>query len=378
MSFSVNDHKYMSLALQLAEQGIYTTDPNPRVGCVIVNADAIVGEGWHEKAGQGHAEVNAIANAEQASKSDLLRGAIAYVTLEPCCHTGKTPPCTDALIKVGIKRVVIAMQDPNPLVAGNGVAQLRQAGIQVEIGLLEAQAMQLNIGFVQRMQTGRPYVRNKLAMSLDGRTAMANGESKWITGEDARMDVQHLRARSSAIVTGIGTVLADDPQMTVRLSNVNTSPLRVVIDTNLSIPLDAKILTEPQHILIVTCTEDDALIASLQDKGVRVVQMPRKDNAVDLKAMLEYLAELEVNEVLLETGATLSGSMLCQGLIDELVIYMAPCLMGDQARGLYRLPQVDAIDSMDKKVELETVDVRAIGRDWRFTMKPKKLSEELK
>lgn len=352
----------MARALQLAERGLYTTDPNPRVGCVIVKDNQIVGEGWHERAGEAHAEVYALRQAgEQA------QGATVYVTLEPCCHYGRTPPCSEALLAAQVARVVVAMQDPNPLVAGNGMQQLRDAGIEVEFGLLEAQAKALNPGFIQRMRNRRPYVRNKLAMSLDGRTAMANGESKWITSEAARLDVQRLRARSSAIVTGVGTVLADDPALTVRLPDTKRQPLRVIIDTNLSTPTTARILKEPGNTLIITTNDDEDVQALLRAAGAEVIHIGRGAHGIDLPAMLETLAELKINEVLLEAGATLSGAMLQAQLIDEIVIYMAPLLMGDAARGLYRMPHLQA---MADRVELEIREVRPIGQDLRLTVIP--------
>ncbi len=362
MSFSVPDHQYMARAIQLAARGLYTTDPNPRVGCVIVKNGQVIGEGWHVRAGEAHAEVHALQQAgEQA------QGATVYVSLEPCCHHGKTPPCSDALIAAQVARVVVAMQDPNPRVAGNGMRQLQGAGIQVEVGLMEPQAKALNPGFIQRMQTRRPYVRNKLAMSLDGRTAMADGESKWITGEAAREDVQRLRARSSAIMTGVGTVLADNPALTVRLPNTERQPLRVIIDTNLSTPLDARLLKEPGDTVIMTVNPDQDLHMSLHEAGAEVVQIGNVGQAVDLHVVLEKLAERNINEILLETGATLSGAMLEAGLIDEIVIYMAPLLMGDIARGLYRLPQ---LQHMADRIELDIQDVRQVGRDLRITATP--------
>ena len=362
MTFSTADHEYMSRAIQLAYRGLYTTDPNPRVGCVLVKQGRVIGEGWHERAGEPHAEINALLRA-----GEHAQGATAYVTLEPCCHHGKTPPCSDALIAAQLARVVIAMQDPNPKVAGNGIQQLRGAGMQVETGLLEAQARALNPGFIRRMQTRRPYVRNKLAMSLDGRTAMADGESKWITSEAAREDVQRWRARSSAIVTGISTVLSDDPAMTVRLPGTERQPLRVIIDTNLSTPATAKILQQPGRTLIMTASQDEAARVQLQEAGAQIVQLPQQGNHIDLRAVLEELTELEVNEVLLETGATLSGAMLEAGLIDELIIYMAPLLMGDAARPLFKLPQ---LEKMQDRIELELREVRAVGKDLRVIATP--------
>lgn len=363
MAQSAIDYQFMSQALQLARKGLYTTDPNPRVGCIIVKDGEVVGEGWHERAGEPHAEVHALHAA-----GNKAAGATVYVTLEPCCHHGKTPPCSEALIEAQIARVVVAMQDPHSRVAGQGLQQLREAGIEVATGILEAQAQALNPGFIKRMQTGRPYVRSKLAMSLDGRTAMASGESKWITSEAARQDVQRLRARSSAIVTGVGTVLADDPNMTVRLENTERQPLRVVVDTHLSMPVTARMLQQPGRTLVMTCSEDDAAREALEQAGAEVTRLPFSRDTVDMPAVLDTLGEMEVNEVLVETGATLSGAMLQAGLIDELIIYMAPILMGDDARGLFRLP---GLASMEQKIGLEITDMRAVGKDWRVTARVK-------
>ena len=353
------DNGYMSRALQLARKGLYTTDPNPRVGCVIVKDGEIVGEGWHERAGEPHAEVHALHAA-----GDKAVGATVYVTLEPCCHHGKTPPCSEALIKAHVGRVVVAMQDPHSRVAGKGLQQLRDAGIEVEVGVLESQAQALNPGFIRRMQTGRPYVRNKLAMSLDGRTAMASGESKWITSAAAREDVQRLRARSSAIVTGVGTVLADDPSMTVRLEGIERQPVRVVVDTHLSMPVTARMLQQPGRTLVMTCSDDEAAREALEQAGAEVIVLPFCSDTVDMQAVLDALGEMEINEVLVESGATLSGAMLQAGLIDELVIYMAPIVMGDGARGLFRLPE---LQTMEQKINLDITDMRAVGIDWRIT-----------
>jgi len=364
VAFSISDRQYMSRALYLAGKAIYTTAPNPNVGCVIVKDDQIVGEGWHEKAGEAHAEINALKQAgEQA------QGATAYVTLEPCCHHGKTPPCSDALIQAKVKRVVVAMVDPNSKVAGKGLLQLEQAGIIVEKGLLEEQAMQLNAGFIKRMKTGLPFVRCKLAMSLDGRTAMASGESKWITSPAARDDVQHLRARSGAILTGVGTVLADDPSMTVRLDGVETQPLRIVVDTNLSMPANAKMLKEPGRTVLMTCSSDEDIAALLKSKGAEIYSMPYCNSSVDLTSVLQQLAEMQINDVLLETGATLSGAMLQAGLIDELIIYIAPVLMGNNARGLFALP---GLEKMQDKIELDITEQRMVGQDIRIIAKVRK------
>lgn len=359
-TFTVDDQRFMARALQLAERGLFTTAPNPRVGCVLVSNGEIVGEGWHEFAGGPHAEIHALHMA-----GERARGATAYVTLEPCCHHGRTPPCSDALIAAGVSRVVAAMEDPNPKVAGNGLAQLRQAGIVVESGLLASQAELLNPGFVMRMREGRPFVRCKLAMSVDGRTAMASGESKWITGPSAREDVQRLRARSSAIITGIGTVLADDPQLNVRLEGVRHQPLRVVLDPHLSTPPTAQIVTTPGKTLIVTACHSKAPRQALEAAGAEVAVLPEHvGDTIDLAALMVLLAEREINEVLLETGATLSGAMLHEGLIDELIVYMAPILMGNRARGLFHTPGLEAMADV---VPLAICDIRAVGEDWRIT-----------
>lgn len=367
-----SDHYYMAYALQLAERGLWTTAPNPRVGCVIVQAGQIVGEGWHQIAGEPHAEIHALQMAKEKAK-----GATCYVTLEPCCHHGKTPPCTDALIKAGVTRVVIAVTDPNPLVSSKGVEQLLEAGIMVDRSVLSAEAEKLNCGFFMRMRHGRPYIRCKLAMSLDGRTAMASGESQWITSKEARSDVQVLRARSSAIMTGIGTVLTDDPALTVREAELPTylnrpqkirQPLRVIIDSHLSMPKDARLLSEPGKTVIFTASGNHAFKTLLEKTGADVICLAGQRNGVDLLAMCQYLAKAyQVNELLVETGATLGGAMLQAGLCDELVIYMAPALMGDKARGLLHLP---GVEHLHQRIELDIMEIRAIGRDWRITAHP--------
>jgi len=357
------DHLYMAHALRLAARGLFSTDPNPRVGCVLVNAGEVVGEGWHERAGGPHAEIHALRQAgEQAS------GATAYVTLEPCCHHGRTPPCTEALMAAGVTRVVAAMEDPNPYVAGKGLSTLQAAGIDTRSGVLAAEAEQLNIGFVMRMRHGRPWVRCKLAMSLDGRTAMASGESQWITGKAARRDVHRLRARSSAIMTGVETVLADDPSLTARpgadAGKEIRQPLRIVLDSRLRTPLAAGLLQLPGKTLLVTGEADTEKTTRLTRKGVKVVTLPMKDGRLDLPAVLQYLGTLEINEVHLEAGATLCGALLQACLIDELVIYMAPHLMGNATRGLFSLP---GLESMHQRVQLSISDIRAVGADWRIT-----------
>ncbi len=357
MTAAVDDARAMALALQLAERGMYPTDPNPRVGCVIVKDGRQVGEGWHERAGEAHAEVHALRQA-----GDAARGATAYVTLEPCCHHGRTPPCTDALIGAGITRVVVAMTDPNPLVSGQGLEALRRARIGVEAGLMREQAEAINPGFITRMSDGRPFVRVKLAASLDGRTAMASGESKWVTGQPARADVQRLRARSSAILTGIGTVLADDPSLTVRTIDTWRQPLRVVVDSRLRLPSQARLLAPPGSVLLVTATEDAGRARALREAGAEILCLPHAGGRVDLSGLMSTLAARGMNEILVEAGATLCGAMLAADLIDELVIYLAPHLMGGQARGMFAIPGLERMQ--DRKV-LEVRDIRAVGNDWR-------------
>ncbi len=354
------DHFYISKAIQLAEKGLYTTQPNPRVGCVIVLNNEIVGEGYHQQAGGPHAEIHALNQA-----ADKAKGATVYVSLEPCSHQGKTPPCADALIAAGVSRVICAMQDPNPLVAGKGLAKLGQAGIKTEAGLMQAEAEKINPGFIKRMQTGLPYVRVKLAMSLDGRTAMASGESKWITGEAARADVQKLRARSSVVLTGSATVLADDPAMNVRisakasgLSGALHQPLRAIIDSQLRVPVDSKIFSQ----------DGQTLVFSTQS-AEHVITLPEKDNKVDLLAALKYLAtQHQANEVHVEAGSELCGALLTQQLVDEIIIYMAPHIMGDSAKGLFHMP---GLQNMSERLDLEIKEIRPIGKDWRVTAVPR-------
>jgi diaminohydroxyphosphoribosylaminopyrimidine deaminase / 5-amino-6-(5-phosphoribosylamino)uracil reductase len=368
------DQVYMTRAIRLAERGLYTTRPNPRVGCVLVNAGQVIAEGWHHHAGGPHAERIALATA-----GERARGSTAYVSLEPCCHHGRTPPCTDALIEAGVTRVVAALQDPNPQVAGQGLAQLAQAGIQIDSSLLALQAQALNPGFIKRMTHGLPWVRCKLAMSLDGRTALASGESQWITGAAARQDVHRLRARSDAIITGISTVLADDPLLTVRLTqaelpglnadNPIPQPLRVVLDSHLRMPATARMLELPGETLLLCSAWDAQRAASLAAAGARIHALPAvQPGRIDLEAALRYLATQEINEVLLESGPTLAGAALQAGLVDECVIYMAPHLMGDTARGLFSLP---ALRHMHQRMELDITDIRAIGRDWRIHARPR-------
>jgi diaminohydroxyphosphoribosylaminopyrimidine deaminase / 5-amino-6-(5-phosphoribosylamino)uracil reductase len=356
------DSQYMALALRLAEQGLYSTSPNPRVGCVLVRDEKIVGTGWHQRAGESHAEVLALRAAGEAA-----RGATAYVTLEPCSHFGRTPPCVDALIAAGVARVVIAMQDPNPLVAGQGIAKLRAAGIVVASGLMEAAARELNVGFVSRMTRGVPYVRSKIASSLDGRTALKNGVSQWITGAEARRDVQHWRARSCAVLTGINTILADDAQLNVRDLATTRQPLRVVLDSQLRMPLTAKIL-QGGNTMVYTVTQNVEKITALKKLGVSVCVLANAQGCVDLNAMLKDLAQRGMNEVLVEAGSVLNGALLQAGLVDELLLYLAPQLLGDMARGMASLGE---LTQLNQRVELHWQDVRQVGNDLRIVVRVK-------
>lgn len=355
------DAFYMARAINLAKKGRYTTDPNPRVGCVLVRDNVVIGEGWHVKAGQGHAEVEALKNLPDA------KGATAYVTLEPCSHHGRTPPCCDTLIKAGVSRVVAAMQDPNPQVSGSGLEKLKAAGIEVCCGVLQEDALALNRGFIKRMTDNRPFVRSKLAMSLDGRTAMASGESKWITSGEARADVHRLRAESSAILTGINTVVADDPALNARVEDDVLQPVRVVLDTHLNMPVTAQLAKMPGRSLILTCAQNEQKQSALGQAGFEVYQLPDKNGRLDLHAVMDFLAGQQINELLVEAGSVLNGALLAEGLIDEYVIYMAPCILGDQGRGLFNLPD---LQQMADKKQLKLRDVRQIGPDLKLTYTP--------
>jgi diaminohydroxyphosphoribosylaminopyrimidine deaminase/5-amino-6-(5-phosphoribosylamino)uracil reductase len=357
MTLTDADARYMARALQLARRGLYTTDPNPRVGCVIVKDGKIIGEGWHQRAGEPHAEIHALQQAGAQSQS-----AGVYLTLEPCCHQGRTPPCTDALIRAGVKRVVAAMRDPNPRVGGKGLEALLQSGITVTAGLMEAEAEALNPGFVSRMRQGRPYVRVKLAASLDGRTALARGESRWITGETARADVQKWRARSSAILTGVSTVLADDPRLTVRELDIGRRPLRIVLDSGLRMPPTSAMLRQPGKTLVVAAKQEQAAARALQQAGAEVVFIPTETGGIDLAALMPHLASREVNELLVEAGATLAGALLEAQMVDELVLYYAPCILGSQERPMFNLP---VLERLADRIALEITDRRAVGQDWR-------------
>jgi len=358
-----HDTEYMQRALRLAERGLYTTDPNPRVGCVIVKDNRIVGEGWHRWAGEPHAEILALQQA-----GDLAAGATVYVSLEPCSHHGKTPPCADALVSAGVSRVIAAMKDPNPEVAGKGFERLRNHGIDVESGLLEQAARSINPGFIRRMESGRPFVRIKLAASLDGRTAMASGESQWISGEAARADVQRLRARSSVIMTGVDTVIDDDPSLNVRLSATQLGikgnvrqPHRVVLDSQLRFPPNAKMLTLEGKTTLLTTKQDDGGLSC------DVVRLDAVDGRLDLGSVMNWLSGLQANEVHVEAGATLCGALLNSKLVDEIVVYIAPHIMGCDARGLFDIP---GLEHMADRIRLDIRDVRQVGKDLRITAVP--------
>lgn len=375
MSFSSADHAHMAHALRLAAHGLHTTTPNPRVGCVLVQNGTIIGEGWHEKAGGPHAEIAALADAERklgaggaAGSTKVAQGATAYVTLEPCSHHGRTPPCADALIAAGVKRVVAAMRDPNPLVAGTGLEKLRAAGVDVASGLLEAEARELNIGFVARMTRGRPWLRLKIATSLDGRTALNNGVSQWITGAAARRDAHAWRARSCAVLTGFGTVRDDDPRLTVREVATTRQPLPVIVDSRLETPPTARVLERPA--LIFTASRDDEKLAVLAARSAEVVVLPNPSGQVDLVALLTALGNRGCNEVLVEAGARLNGALLRSGLVDELLIYQAPVLLGDKARGMAALPEYLALAETHR---LHILDRRMLGVDQRILARPERI-----
>lgn len=364
----MTDARYMARALELARRGRFTTTPNPNVGCVIVRDGTIVGEGWHQRAGEPHAEVHALRMAgEQA------RGATAYVTLEPCSHHGRTPPCCDALIAAGVSRVVAAMQDPNPQVAGRGLWRLQQAGIEVSHGLMMAEAEALNRGFLKRMRTGFPWIQLKLGASLDGRTAMASGESKWITSAAARRDVQQFRAQSSAILTSSATVLADDPSLTVRADELSDSvrrqldtqtlrqPVRVVVDSQQRVTPQHRLIHQPGESWLMRTVPDDAA----WPEGVTQIAVPPRGEQLDLVAMMMLLGQRQINSVWVEAGAGLAGALIQAGLVDELIVYIAPVLLGDAGRGLCTLPGLEALSAAPR---LDFRDVRKVGDDLRLTL----------
>lgn len=354
------DQAHMAQALRLAKRGLYSTSPNPRVGCVIVRDGVVVGEGWHQRAGEAHAEVNALQQAGAAA-----RGATAYVTLEPCSHHGRTPPCTEALLAAGIGRVVAAMADPNPLVAGRGLAQLQAAGVAVDVGLMADEAHELNIGFVSRMTRQRPWVRLKAAASLDGKTALQNGESQWITGPQARQDGHCWRARACAILSGIGTVRKDDPQLNVRGVDTPRQPLKVIVDSRLELSPAARLL-EAGNVLLVSAGQAVAEVAekaaALRERGAEILDLPDGKGRVDLHALLHELARRGLNEVHVEAGSRLNGALLAAGLVDEVLLYLAPCLLGDTARGLFALP---ALESLAGKHQLAIRAAERLGDDLR-------------
>lgn len=367
---TASDQAFMARALELARKGLYSTHPNPRVGCVIVRDGQVVGEGWHARAGEPHAEVHALRQA-----GERARGATAYVTLEPCSHHGRTPPCADALVNAGVARVVAAMQDPNPQVAGRGLLRLMDAGIAVQSGVLESEARALNAGFIKRMETGLPFVRVKLAMSLDGRTAMASGESQWITGPAVRAAVQRLRARASVVLTGADTVLTDGARLTVRPDElglnaeltalaVTRPPLRVLVDGRLRVPLSAPFY-QAGKALVATCAVASAR-DRFQEEGHELLAVPSSNGHVDLRRLLLELGSRGANEVLVEAGPRLAGAFARAGLVDEFQIFMAGRLLGSSARPLLDWP----LARMAEAPQLKITDVRAVGDDWRIIAVP--------
>ena len=361
MSFNAFDYKCMATALQLAHRGLESTHPNPRVGCVIARDGQVVGQGWHKKAGEAHAEIFALREA-----GDKAAGGTAYITLEPCNHTGRTPPCVDALIKAKVVRVVFAIGDPNPDVNGSGLEHLQQAGIDVQSGLMATAAEELNCGFLKRMRQQRPWVRIKLAQSMDGHIALENGSSQWISGPESRADVQHWRARSDAILTGIGTVLADDPSLNVRKSGVARQPARIIVDSHWRTPASARLFKLSGNVLIAGLDEKPVADA-LKKSAADCVSFPSSRGQVDLQAVLQELARRNFNEIQVEAGARLCGTLLEQGLVDELLIYQSPIILGGAAMSPFALPR---LDNMDDRVHLEWVDSRRIGKDLRLRLKP--------
>jgi len=362
-----NDQAFMAEALRLAEKGLYTTRNNPRVGCVIVKDGDIVGRGFHLSSGNPHAEVNALQSCSNSLQS------IVYVSLEPCSHHGKTPPCVEALVEAKVARVVCAIKDPNPLVNGQGLEYLQNHGIKTDTDILVHEASELNKGFIMRMRENRPYITVKSAISLDGKTALASGESKWISSEESRLDVQKLRAKSCAIMTGIDTVLADDPSLNVRLTkndlNIESDvkqPKRIILDTHLRIPTNAKILNEPENVIIYTCVAESEIPTELKSINVEIVNLKYADK-VDLKSVMSDLAKREINEVLVEAGSTLVGNLFDHQLVDEIIMYIAPHLMGDAGFGLAKLT---AIQSMKDRINLEIIQLRKIGNDIKLQLKP--------
>jgi diaminohydroxyphosphoribosylaminopyrimidine deaminase/5-amino-6-(5-phosphoribosylamino)uracil reductase len=359
--FTEADRRHMARALELARRGLYTTTPNPRVGCVVVRGGEVVGEGWHERAGERHAEAIALEAA-----GGKAAGATAYVTLEPCAHHGRTPPCSEALIQSRLARVVAALRDPNPLVAGKGLQALAAGGVTAECGLMEEEARELNIGFISRMTRSRPWVRLKIAASLDGKTALLNGRSQWITGLEARRDGHHWRARACAVLTGIGTVKDDDPQLTVREVETPRQPVRVVVDSRLETAVSARVLGSGT--IVAAAERDPARTAALEEKGAEVIALPNASGKVDLAALLRELGRRGMNEVHVEAGFKLNGSLLGEGLVDELLIYLAPILLGDAARGMFSLA---ALEDLTQGRALELRDMGRVGQDIRVIARVK-------
>ena len=363
MSFSAADHAFMARALALTERGRDTSTPNPNVGCVLVKDGRIIGEGWHARAGEPHAEIAALANATESP-----RGATVYVTLEPCAHQGRTGPCADRLVEAGVARVVAALKDPFPQVNGRGLERLRAGGVTAEVGLMEAQAREVHRGFLSRVTRGRPWMRIKAAASIDGRTAMASGESQWITGEAARRDAHALRARSCAMLTGIGTVAHDDPQLTVRGVPCERQPRRAVVDSRLDLPTRARIL-HGGGTIVFTLSDDASRRAALEAAGAEIVKVPHaadKPGKTDLAAVARMLGERGFNEVTVETGAKLNGSLIAAGVIDEIVLYVAPRILGNEALGLFSLP---GLERLEDAVSVRIAEVRSIGEDLRITLR---------
>ena len=346
----------MTRALALAERGLFTTTPNPRVGCVIARDGLVLGEGWHERAGEAHAEIRALEDAR--TRGNDVRGATAYVTLEPCNHQGRTPPCSVALLAAGIKRVVAALSDPDPK-AGGGADRLKAAGVTVEVGLFEEAARELNVGWIHRLRYGRPWIRVKVAASLDGRTALENGASQWITGEEARADGHRWRARACAILTGIGTIRQDDPRLSVRAIATPRQPIKVVVDRHGDLPTTARVLAGGE-VIVVTATRPTASLP----ENVQVMTVPDRDGRIDLRAMAAALGAREINELHVEAGAKLNGAMLAAGIVDEILLYVAPCLLGDPARGMFALPA--PLERLGDRVSLKVRSIDAVGGDWRI------------
>lgn len=361
----MSDIHFMQQALAFAERGLFSTDPNPRVGCVIVKDNKVISFGWHEKAGESHAEIHALNRVGSAAN-----GSTVYVTLEPCTHYGRTPPCAQELVKSGVRRVVIAMLDPNPMNHGKGVTYLRDSGIEVEVGVLESEARALNIGFVHRMETSLPWVRAKIAASLDGRSALSNGKSQWITSDHAREDGHHWRARSTAMMTGVGTILADNPTLTARPVESDRpleQPFLVIVDTHLRTPIDAKVFSATRPVVIATASTDKTALNAWEKRGVHCVTFaPSSDGQVDLPALIRWLGDQEVNELHVESGPGLSGALIEQKCVNELLVYLAPCLLGGDAKPFVQLP---LIKDLKKKIALSFSEIVSIGPDIRIRAK---------